>query len=142
MMMNVHAIQFFLLRIYYLYMKNIMEYNGYTGIVEYSAEDRVFFGKVFGINDLVTFEGDTVKQLEKSFKEAVDDYIETCEEQGKGPERAYKGSFNVRIDPEVHRKAAFKAQTLHISLNEFVEQAIAREVNREEGKVQRGRKGK
>lgn len=119
-----------------------MEYNGYSGIVEYSAEDRVFFGKVFGINDLVTFEGDSVKQLEKSFKDAVDDYIETCEDQGKEPERAYKGSFNVRIDPEVHRKAVFKAQTMHISLNEFVEQAIAREVNREEERAQRGRKGK
>src|SRR5688572_136045 len=104
-------------------MKNIMEYNGYTGIVEYSGADRVFFGKVFGINDLVTFEGDSVKQLEKAFRDAVDDYVETCTEQGKEPERAYKGSFNVRIDPEVHRKAAFKAQTLHISLNEFVEQA-------------------
>jgi predicted HicB family RNase H-like nuclease len=113
-------------------MKNIMEYNGYTGIVEYSGADRVFFGKVFGINDLITFEGDSVKQLEKAFRDAVDDYVETCGEQGKEPERAYKGSFNVRIDPEVHRKAAFKAQTLHISLNEFVEQAIEKEVNRED----------
>ena len=109
-------------------MKNTMECNGYTGVVEYSAEDNVFFGKLFGINDLITFEGNSVKELEKGFQEAVDDYLSTCKALDKERERAYKGSFNVRIDPEIHRLAAFKAQTLHISLNEFVEQAIAKEI--------------
>jgi predicted HicB family RNase H-like nuclease len=109
-------------------MKNLMEYNGYKGIVEFSAEDQVFFGKIFGITDLITFEGDSVKALEKAFHEAVDDYIQTCKEEGKEPERVYKGSFNIRINPDIHRMAAFKAQSLHMSLNEFVEKAVAKEV--------------
>jgi predicted HicB family RNase H-like nuclease len=109
-------------------MSNSLEYKGYQGVVEFSADDNVFFGKIFGINDLVTFEGDSVKQLEKSFHEAVEDYLAICRKMGKEPERPYKGNFNVRINPEIHRKAAFKAQSLNISLNELVENAIEKEV--------------
>jgi predicted HicB family RNase H-like nuclease len=105
-------------------MNNALEYKGYYGIVEFSVDNSTFFGKLFGINDLITFEGESVKALEKSFKESVDDYITTCAKFGKDPERPYKGIFNVRIDPEIHRKAAFKAQSLRISLNELVEHAI------------------
>jgi predicted HicB family RNase H-like nuclease len=110
-------------------MNNSLVYKGYRGIVEFSAADNVFFGKLFGINDLVTFEGTSVKALEKSFREAVDDYLATCAELGKEPERIFKGSFNVRIDPDIHRKAALKAQTQSISLNELVENAIKKEVD-------------
>ena len=110
-------------------MSNSLEYKGYHGVVEFSADDNVFFGKIFGINELVTFEGDSVKQLEKSFHDAVEEYIAMCKEMGKEPERPYKGSFNVRINPEIHRKAAFKAQSLNISLNELVENAISKEVH-------------
>ncbi|WP_333820626.1 type II toxin-antitoxin system HicB family antitoxin [Ohtaekwangia sp.] len=59
-------------------MKNPMEYKSYKGIVEYSADDGVFFGKIFGVNDLITFEGDTVKELEVAFRGAVDDYLQAC----------------------------------------------------------------
>ena len=116
-------------------MKNILEYNGYTGVVEFSAEDMVFFGKIFGINDLVTFEGETVRDLERAFRDAVDDYIKTCSSEGKEPERAYKGSFNVRINPDIHRMAAARAQSMHISLNELVERAITREVQSATGAI-------
>ena len=110
-------------------MNNSLVYKGYRGIVEFSAADNVFFGKLFGINDLVTFEGTSVKALEKSFREAVDDYLATCAELGKEPERTFKGSFNVRIDPDIHRKAALKAQAQSISLNELVEKAIKKEID-------------
>lgn len=60
-----------------------------------SADDEVFYGKILGINDLVNFEGASVKQLKKAFKEAVDDYLELCAEIGKTPEKTYKGTFNV-----------------------------------------------
>lgn len=105
-------------------MNNVLEYKGYFGTVEFSADDSILSGKLFGINDLVTFEGESVRRLEKAFREAVDDYLTTCRQLGKEPERPYKGSFNVRIDPEIHRKAAFKAQAMSVSLNELVEQAI------------------
>jgi len=109
-------------------MKNVLEHKGYTGTVEFSAVDEVFFGKIRGIRDVVTFEADTVSKLKKSFRDAVEDYIETCAAMGKEPDKEFKGSFNVRIKPKLHRLAVIKSSAMKISLNQFVEQVIAREV--------------
>lgn len=110
-------------------MSNLIKYKDYYGSVEYSAEDRVFHGKIEFINDLVTFEATTVNDLEKEFEYAVDDYIETCEELGREPQKAFKGLFNVRVKPELHKKAAIAAINKKISLNKFVENAISNEVS-------------
>ncbi len=110
-------------------MNNILEYKGYYGEVNFSNQDEVFFGKLIGINDLVSFEGSTVKELKSGFREAVDDYLKTCLAIGKDPEKTYKGSFNIRISPDLHRKAATKAALEKISLNDFVRKAIDDKVN-------------
>lgn len=102
----------------------MMKYKSYSAAIHYSAEDEVFYGKVFGLNDLVSFEGSTVKELKKAFKEAVDDYLDTCHKLGKEPEKAYKGSFNIRIPSELHRQAAYYASLQNISLNDLVRNAI------------------
>jgi predicted HicB family RNase H-like nuclease len=109
-------------------MKNVLEHKGYTGTVEFSAVDEVFFGKINGIRDVVTFEADTVSKLKKAFRDAVEDYIETCSAVGKEPDKEFKGSFNVRIKPKLHRLAVIKSSAMKISLNQFVEQVIAKEV--------------
>jgi len=109
-------------------MKNVLEYKGYTGSVEFSAYDQVFFGKITGIRDVVTFEADTVKKLIQAFKESVDDYLATCRQQGKQPDKEFKGSFNVRLKPKIHRLAAIRSAALKISLNQFVESVLEREV--------------
>lgn len=110
-------------------MKNVLEYKGYTGSVEFSADDDVFFGKITGIRDVVTFEADSVTKLRKAFKEAVEDYIETCKSLNKDPDTEFKGSFNVRVKPKIHRLAAMKSAALKMSLNQFVEKAIEKEVS-------------
>ncbi len=107
---------------------NLIKHKGYIGTVEYSSEDKVLFGKIAYINDLVTFEATTVKDLEKRFREAVDDYIETCRQLGKEPQKSFKGTFNVRIKPELHRKASMVSLQRHISINKLVEQAIENEI--------------
>ncbi len=109
-------------------MKNVLEYKGYTGSVEFSADDKIFFGKIIGLRDVVTFEGETVKQLTKAFQESVDDYLESCKALGKDPDKEFKGSFNVRLTPKTHRLAAMKSAAMKISLNNFVERVIAKEV--------------
>jgi predicted HicB family RNase H-like nuclease len=101
-----------------------MEYKGYVGSVEFSEEDSLFFGKVLGVRSLISYEGTSAKELVEDFHGAVDDYLALCEEQGKKPETAYKGSFNVRISPELHKRAAICAIEDHISLNSFVERAV------------------
>ena len=105
-------------------MNDILEYKTYYAEVHFSAEDEVFHGKIIGINDLVNFEGTTVKELKKAFHEAVDDYLDTCKELGKEPEKTYKGSFNVRIPSELHRQAARYATLKKMTLNDFVRHAI------------------
>jgi predicted HicB family RNase H-like nuclease len=109
-------------------MKNVLEYKGYSGTVEFNAADEIFFGQIAGIRDVVTFEADTVARLKKAFKESVDDYIITCEKLGKQVDKEYKGSFNVRIKPKIHRLAAVRSASLRISLNQLVEKALEKEV--------------
>lgn len=109
-------------------MKNVLEYKGYSGTVEFNATDDVFFGKIAGIRDLVTFEADTVAKLKKAFKDAVDDYIMTCTTLGKDPDKEYKGSFNVRLKPKLHRLAAIRSASQRMSLNQFVEKVLEKEL--------------
>lgn len=106
-------------------MNDVLRYKDYMSTIHFSAEDEVFHGKVIGINDLVTFEGHSVASLKKAFKEAVEDYLDTCKELGKEPEKTYKGSFNVRVSADLHREAAIKAALKNITLNEFVKIAIS-----------------
>ena len=105
-------------------MENVLMYKGFAGSVKLNTADKVFHGKIEFITDLVTFEGTSVDELEEAFKEAVDDYIELCETIGKEPLKSFKGSFNVRIDPELHRKAALVSLEKGVTLNQFVEKAI------------------
>lgn len=109
-------------------MSDVMTYKGYIGTVRYSAEDEVFHGKIEAINDLIAYEGNSVKKLKEAFREAVDDYLETCKKMGRDPQKPFKGSFNVRIPSDLHRKAAKKATMMGISLNQFVQKALEDEV--------------
>ena len=86
-------------------MKDVLKYKEFIGSVHFSGSDEVFHGKIEGINDLVTFEGESVQTLKKAFKEAVDDYLRLCEQVGKPAVKSFKGSFNVRISKELHRKS-------------------------------------
>lgn len=106
-------------------MSNTMEYNGYLGSVEFSEEDGMFFGKVMGIRALISYEGENAHDLVADFHAAVDDYLEMCKAQKIEPEKAYKGSFNVRISPELHRQAVITAMARQMTLNSFVENSIA-----------------
>ena len=105
-------------------MKNTMEYKGYIGSVEFSEADGVFFGKVIGIKALISYEGTNAKELVDDFHGAIDDYLTLCANQGIAPEKAYKGSFNIRISPELHKQAVVCALSQQISLNNLVENAL------------------
>jgi predicted HicB family RNase H-like nuclease len=109
-------------------MGNLINYGDFLGSVEYSAEDRVFFGKIEFINDLVTFEAINVDDLEYEFRRAVDHYLDTFKKLGKPVQKAFKGQFNVRIASDLHRKAAIIARKRNVSLNKLVETAIAHEI--------------
>lgn len=109
-------------------MKDILLHKDFIGSVHYSSDDEVFFGKIEGIDDLITFEGESVKEIKFAFEEAVNDYIDLCKNESKDPQKSYKGSFNVRIDPELHKMAVHSAIKEGVSLNQFVQKAIEHEV--------------
>ena len=110
-------------------MSNTMEYKGYVGSVEFSEEDGLFYGKVMGIRALISYEGTTAAELVSDFHGAVDDYLALCEETHQMPEKAYKGSFNVRISPELHKQAVVYAASHNMSLNNLVERSIRQTVH-------------
>jgi predicted HicB family RNase H-like nuclease len=112
-------------------MKDFLTYKDFIGSVHFNAEDEVFFGKIEGIEDLISFEGQSVSELKNAFEESVDDYISICKENGKDIEKSYKGSFNVRISPEIHKKAKRLAIMKGISLNQLIQKAVEEEVSRE-----------
>ncbi|MFP4026092.1 MAG: type II toxin-antitoxin system HicB family antitoxin [Thiohalospira sp.] len=107
---------------------SFLEYKGYTGTIEYSKEDDLLFGKVLGIQGLISYEGKTGKALEKDFKEAIDDYLIDCKNKGINPEKPFKGSFNVRVSAKLHQKAALLAMKEKMSLNNFVAESIREKI--------------
>lgn len=105
-------------------MSNIIEYKGYVGSIEFSEADGIFFGKVQGIRSLISYEGTNAAELLADFHDAVDSYLDSCAANGDTPEVAYKGSLNIRLKPEVHRRAAVYAITHNQSLNNFISEAV------------------
>lgn len=106
----------------------MMEYKGYIGVVEFDDESNIFHGEVINLRDVITFQGETVKQLKKAFHESIDDYLEFCKERNENPEKPYSGKFMVRVEPELHKALAIHAKMEHKSLNSWIhdtlEQAI------------------
>ena len=102
-------------------MKNYLEYKGYRTRIEFDPAAKLLHGKIEGISDLVTFENE--------FHTAVDDYLDFCKEIGKCPEKEYRGLFNVRIKPELHKKLAYEAFKSNVSINAIVESALNSYIN-------------
>src|SRR5205814_10332669 len=124
-------------------MKNdLLKYKGFIGSVQFSAEDDLFWGKIIGIKDSVTFEGSAVAALKKDFKEAVEDYIDLCKRQNKPVQKSMTGNFNIRINPELHQIASYAAAVKGLSLNKYVQEAIQNYVQEAETPYQIKRKKK
>ena len=103
---------------------SLLSYKGHLGSVEFDQEERLFFGRLQHIRALVSYEATDADGLVRAFEAAVDDYLEQCREQGIAPETPLKGSFNVRIGPDLHRRAVIAASRSGVSLNAFVTRAL------------------
>ena len=106
-------------------MSNIMKYRGYWATIKYSDEDECFWGEVQGLkNTSITFEGNTVKELKKDFKDAINYHLKYCKEHNQEPEKQAKGSLNVRLGVDLHNKAKIKSIEKNISINELIKDAV------------------
>jgi predicted HicB family RNase H-like nuclease len=103
---------------------NLMSYKGYLGSVEFDQDEGIFYGRLEFIRPLVSYEATDAEGLLHAFRQAVDDYLAHCEEQGTPPERPLKGSFNIRTGPDRHRRAVVAASRAGLSLNAFVTRAL------------------
>lgn len=98
----------------------MMKYKGYYGIVQYDDEAKIFHGEVTNTRTVITFQGTTVDEIEKEFKDSVDDYLDWCKERGKEPEKPFSGKFVLRISPELHGQLNLKAKMSNVSLNAYI----------------------
>lgn len=112
-------------------MNSMLEYKGYHADIKFDADDEIFIGEVFGIADSLNFHGQSVSEIKEMFHQSIDNYLQLCKEIGKEPEKEFKGTFNVRISSENHKRAALAARKKNITLNQFVSNAIEHELNKE-----------
>ncbi len=114
---------------------DMMKYKGYRAAIGYDAEDKIFIGEVFGLADSLNFHGRSIEELENSFRDSIDNYLELCAKIGKEPQKEYSGSFNVRTTPEIHEKASEYAAENGISLNQVVTIAMMQLLGKETSTV-------
>lgn len=101
-----------------------MKFKGYLGVVSYDEKAEIFHGSVLGIKDVITFQGHSVEEIKKSFKDSVNDYLNFCHEMGETPDKPYSGKFNLRIPPDLHAKLDMKAKSHGESLNSLVSKTL------------------
>jgi len=102
----------------------MMNYKGYSGKADYDDEAEIFYGEVIGLRDVVTFKGTSVKELHKSFKDSINDYLAFCERVNKAPDIPASGKLILRISPELHSYASVTAKAEGKSLNSWVAEAV------------------
>lgn len=106
----------------------MLEYKGYVGYAEFDDESDIFYGEVINTRDVITFQDTSVRELNKSFKDSVDDYLEFCKSRNEKPDKPFSGTFNLRLDPELHREAFIKEKKSGCSLNSWVKDTIKKAV--------------
>ncbi len=106
----------------------MLHHKGYTGVVEFDDEANIFHGEVLHVNDVITFQGTSVKELRRAFIASVEDYLAFCEERGEEPSKPFSGQFVVRVSPELHRKISLGARLEQTSLNAFVTEAVQEKI--------------
>lgn len=102
----------------------MLMYKGYIGQVEFDDEAEIFHGEVINTRDVITFQGSTVAEIKKAFRESVDDYLSFCKKRHEEPEKPFSGKFNLRLDPELHREVFIAAKRHKMSLNQWIAEAI------------------
>lgn len=101
-----------------------MRYKGYFGRVEYDEDAEIFFGQAINVEDVITFECESAKEIKQAFRDSVDDYLEFCAELGKEPNKPYSGKFIFRTRPEVHEQIAIAAAKQEKSINTWIEEVL------------------
>lgn len=103
-----------------------MTYKGYEGTVKFDEDAHLFHGDVINTRDVITFQGSSVDELEKAFRDSIDDYLEFCANRGEEPEKPFSGKFVVRVDPRLHKAIALAARRQGKSINSYVVEKLTK----------------
>lgn len=109
---------------------DVLKYKGYEALIKYSIEDEGLVGRLLHINDIIAFFGKDHDEVVSEFHATVDSYLSFCKERGVEPNKPYKGSFNIRTTPEIHKALVNQAIQLNISLNVCINLALAEYLSR------------
>ena len=111
----------------------MMTYKNYIAKVDFDSKAKLFHGEVLGTQDVITFQGKSVSELEKAFKDSIEDYLDFCEKKKKKPEKSFSGKLNLRLDPDTHRKVAVLSVAGEASINQWINEAIEEKIRRQTG---------
>ena len=106
----------------------MMTHKGYTGVLQIDEDSGVLYGDVIGLQDIITFQGETVAEARQAFRDSVEDYLEFCASRGEPPEKPFSGRFLVRVPSALHRALVERAAAQGVSLNALAERALTAEV--------------
>ena len=106
----------------------MLKYKGYFGHVIYDDEAKIFHGDIINTKTVITFQGESVEEIEASFKDSIEDYLDWCKERNKDPEKPFSGKFVLRISPELHREVSLNAKNNNTSINSFITEALKKEI--------------
>lgn len=107
----------------------MMKYKGYVATITFDDEANIFHGEVANIRDVVTFQGKSVQQLQKAFKDSIEDYLAFCKERGESPDKPFSGNFPLRASPEDHRVFFLAASKEKKSLNSWAVENLRKAAN-------------
>ncbi len=102
----------------------MLNYKGYTASIEVDTDAGLIFGRVLGIQDVVTFKGETVAEIKQEFYNSVDDYLEFCQSTGRSPDKAFSGKLPFRTTPEHHRMLFIAATKVGKSVNAWMDEVL------------------
>jgi predicted HicB family RNase H-like nuclease len=117
----------------------MMEFKGYLGRVEFDDEAGIFHGEVINTRDVITFQGATVHELRRAFRDSVEEYLAFCQERGEEPDKPFSGQFVTRIHPDLHRRISLAATMAGMSVNAWVTEQLERSVQQLGGSAQRAK---
>ena len=102
----------------------MLSHKGYSGTVKFDADEEIFHGEVSGLRDVVTFQGRSVREIKRAFRDSIDDYLELCEQTGRSPDKPFSGRLIVRMPPELHRALHDLAAADQVSLNRAIVEVL------------------
>jgi len=102
-----------------------MEIDGHKALITFDPDIGMFRGELLGLSGSADFYAKDVDGLLREGRTSLEVYLQSCEKRGIAPFKRFSGKFNVRIPPELHADIVTAAEASGMSLNQWVEKALA-----------------